>query len=70
MRVNAIAPGAILWPETTEDPDLQHTTLARTALRRTGTPAEIAEAAVFLLDAASYTTGQVLRVDGGRWLTI
>lgn len=70
VRVNAIAPGAILWPETTEDPDLQHTTLARTALRRTGTPAEIAEAAVFLLDAASYTTGQVLRVDGGRWLTI
>jgi pteridine reductase len=70
VRVNAIAPGAILWPEADDDAEQREAILARTALGRTGTAAEIAEAAVFLLDAASYTTGQVLRVDGGRWLTI
>ncbi|HRN60297.1 MAG TPA: pteridine reductase [Chiayiivirga sp.] len=70
VRVNAIAPGAILWPEAGDDPELRASVIARTALGRTGTAAEIAEAAVFLVDAASYTTGQVLRVDGGRWLEI
>ena len=69
IRVNAIAPGAILWPESDDDSPKQ-TLIDRTALKRTGTPEEIAEAAVFLLGRASYTTGQVLRVDGGRWLTI
>lgn len=70
VRVNAIAPGAILWPESGDGDTPKHSLLARTSLKRTGTSDEIADAAVFLLGKASYTTGQVLRVDGGRWLTI
>lgn len=69
VRVNAIAPGAILWPESDHDSP-KKTLIDRTALKRSGDPSEIAEAALFLLGRASYTTGQVLRVDGGRWLTI
>lgn len=70
VRVNAIAPGAILWPESDASHAARQALLDRTAIGRTGTPAEIAEAAIFLLDSAGYTTGQVLRVDGGRWLSI
>lgn len=70
VRVNAIAPGAILWPEAGNDPELREELLSRTPLQRTGTAAEIAEAALFLLDASGFTTGQILRVDGGRWLAI
>lgn len=66
VRVNAIAPGAILWPDGGGDPALQAAILARTALARTGTPEEIAETALWLLRDAVYTTGSVVAVDGGR----
>ena len=68
VRVNAIAPGAILWPEEGKDDAAKAAILARTPLGRTGTPEEIAEAVRWLLREARYTTGQVLRVDGGRLL--
>ncbi|WP_249475650.1 pteridine reductase [Luteimonas galliterrae] len=68
VRVNAIAPGAILWPEGGADEAKQRALLARTPLARTGTPEEIAEAVRWLLQDARYTTGQILRVDGGRLL--
>jgi pteridine reductase len=72
VRVNAVAPGAILWPETDGDDAKQATAqqsvLSRTPLGRIGTPQEIAEAVRWLLRDASYVTGQVLRVDGGRLL--
>ncbi|RDZ26067.1 pteridine reductase [Lysobacter silvisoli] len=68
VRVNAVAPGAILWPEDGKDEAAQAAMLARTPLGRTGTPEEIAEAVRWLLREARYTTGQVLRVDGGRLL--
>lgn len=68
VRVNAVSPGAILWPEGGKDPDAQAAILARTPLARIGTPDEIAEAVRWLLFDARYTTGQVLRVDGGRLL--
>jgi pteridine reductase len=73
VRVNAVSPGAILWPEhsdrsTGKDPAAQAAILARTPLGRTGTPDEIAEAVRWLLQDARYCTGQVLRVDGGRML--
>jgi len=68
IRVNAIAPGAILWPEDGKDDAAKQALLARTPLGRTGTPEEIAEAVRWLLRDAAYTTGQVLRLDGGRML--
>lgn len=66
VRVNAVAPGAILWPEEGADPALRERLLAATPLGRTGTPEEIAGAVLWLLRDATYTTGSVLAVDGGR----
>jgi pteridine reductase len=72
VRVNAVAPGAILWPEPEsgdgKDAAAQAALLARTPLGRIGTTAEIAEAVRWLLRDAGYTTGQLIRVDGGRML--
>lgn len=68
VRVNAVAPGAILWPEEGIDPALRDRLLAMTPLGRTGTPEEIAGAVLWLLRDARYTTGSVLAVDGGRHL--
>ena len=72
VRVNAVAPGAILWPETdgddTSEAAARRLVLSRTPLGRIGTPQEIAESVRWLLRDASYVTGQVLRVDGGRLL--
>jgi len=66
VRVNAVAPGAILWPESGRDPARETRLLAATPLARLGQVEEIAEAVHWLLAGASFTTGQVLRVDGGR----
>jgi pteridine reductase len=68
VRVNAISPGAILWPEEGKSDAAKAALLARTPLGRTGTAEEIAEAVRWLLQDARYTTGQVLRLDGGRML--
>ncbi len=68
VRVNAVAPGAILWPDAGIDPALQARLMAMTPLGRTGTPEEIAGAVLWLLRDAGYTTGSVLAVDGGRHL--
>jgi len=68
VRVNAVAPGAIAWPEdgTLADPALQAEILRRTPLGHIGAPDDIARAVHFLLADAPYVTGQVLAVDGGR----
>jgi pteridine reductase len=71
VRVNAIAPGAILWPDDGQadgDPARRAELLARTPLARTGTPADIADAVHWLVAGARFTTGEVLRLDGGRML--
>jgi pteridine reductase len=68
VRVNAIAPGAILWAEGDNGDQRKAAVLARTPLARTGTPEEVAEAVRWLLQGATYCTGQVLRLDGGRLL--
>jgi pteridine reductase len=72
VRVNAISPGAVLWPEAADGPGKDEAEkaamLARTPLQRLGSPEEIAQAVLWLLREARYTTGQVLRVDGGRLL--
>jgi pteridine reductase len=66
VRVNAIAPGAILWPDDGAGGELQQRILARTALGRVGAVDEIAATALWLLRDAGYTTGSVVAVDGGR----
>ncbi len=68
VRVNAVSPGAILWPQDSSDVAAQAAMLARTPLGRTGTPEEVAEAVRWLLQDATYCTGQVLHLDGGRLL--
>ncbi|MEO8743209.1 MAG: SDR family oxidoreductase, partial [Lysobacteraceae bacterium] len=70
VRVNGIAPGAVLWPESGKSAADQQALLARTALQRIGDPQDVADATLFLIRDARYTTGQILRVDGGRLLTI
>jgi pteridine reductase len=70
VRVNAVAPGAILWPESGKAYTDQTELIARTPLARTGTPEEIATAVLFLMRDAKFTTGQILNVDGGRELVI
>ncbi len=66
IRVNAIAPGAILWPEHDTDELAHQRLVSRTPLRRTGTATDIAHAVKFLLNDAEFVTGQMINVDGGR----
>jgi pteridine reductase len=66
VRVNGIAPGAILWPAAGLEPTAQQAILARTPLGRRGDPEEIARVVLFLVRDAGYVTGQVLAVDGGQ----
>jgi pteridine reductase len=65
VRVNAIAPGAILWPED-NDEEARHQLIARTPLERMGTLRDIQSAVLFLSRDATFITGQVLYIDGGR----
>ena len=69
VRVNAVAPGAILWPESGKDDFAREALLARTPLARIGTVEEIAEAVRWLIADASFVTGHTLRLDGGRTLS-
>jgi pteridine reductase len=66
VRVNAIAPGPVMWPEDGMDPALQAKILARTALKRGGSAVDVARACLYFASEAPYVTGQVLAVDGGR----
>lgn len=70
VRVNAIAPGNIIWSTNMEKAETAAIVEQRTALKRQGHPDDLAGAALYLLRDAGYVTGQVLRVDGGRWLHI
>ena len=66
VRVNAVAPGAIAWPEDGQFPPPERGRIvATTPLARLGTPEEIAQAVHFLA-TAPFVTGQILAVDGGR----
>lgn len=66
IRVNGVAPGAILWPEVGLDQATRQEILARTALGRPGEPDDIARTVRFLALDAGYITGQIIAVDGGR----
>ena len=69
VRVNGIAPGAILWPENSEaaKPDYQKKVLEKIPLQRIGSPESIAQTVMFLL-GNDYITGEVIKVDGERLL--
>ena len=72
VRVNAIAPGPIAWPEgaATFDDQARADIVGRTLLQRIGDPTDIARTARFLLFDAPFVTGQVINVDGGRSIRI
>jgi len=67
VRVNAIAPGPVMWPEDgVADAALQQKIVGRTLLKRTGSALDIARTALFFAADAPYITGQIMPVDGGR----
>jgi pteridine reductase len=66
VRVNAVAPGPVLWPQAGLDAARQAEIIGRTLLGRAGDPADIARAVRYFACDAPYVTGQVLAVDGGR----
>ena len=69
VRVNAIAPGAILWP-TDQDDSRKTEILHQVALQRCGKAEDVAKALRFLIADADYMTGHTLTVDGGRTLFV
>jgi pteridine reductase len=70
VRVNGVAPGAVMWPSDGKPYDDPQAMLARTPMQRAGTPEDVAGAVLWLLRDAPFVTGQVLRVDGGRTLSV
>lgn len=70
IRVNGVAPGAVLWPDQGKSEREKTALLESTALQRAGAPEDVAEAVRWLLQGARYTTGQIIRVDGGRALNM
>ncbi len=71
VRVNGIAPGAILWPEGSESsPEEQAEKLSRIPMGKIGGTEPITEAALHLINHAPYTTGQIITIDGGKSLSL
>ena len=67
IRVNGVAPGAILWPENLDEVAKQRI-VSRTFLKRQGNPNDISKTILYLIKDAEYVTGQIIAVDGGRSL--
>ena len=69
IRVNGVSPGSILWPQ--EGAEISESDksimLERIALKRQGSPQDIADTVLFLANS-NYLTGQIINVDGGRTL--
>ena len=70
VRVNAVAPGAILWPEKGGDARARQRIIDNTLLARLGEPRDIATAVRFLVKDAAFVTGQIIDVDGGRGMRV
>jgi pteridine reductase len=68
VRVNGVAPGAVLWPDAGKSDTEQAAMIERTPLKRMGTPDDVAGAVLWLLRDAPFVTGEIVRVDGGRHL--
>jgi len=70
VRVNSVAPGAILWPDNDMPEHTKNLILERTSLKKLGDPIDIAKTILFLVRDAHYITGQIIAVDGGRNINI
>lgn len=72
VRVNAVAPGVIVWPEQGDwdNEERRKQIVEHTLLKREGEPDDIAKTVQFLLSQAPYITGQVIAVDGGRSINL
>jgi len=72
VRVNAVSPGVIMWPENAAwmDEEQRRKIVAHTLLKREGEPEDVARAVTFLIQDAPYVTGQIIAVDGGRSINI
>ena len=72
VRVNAVAPGPVLWPEDNPQFDevYRQRVISQTLLKRIGESDDVARAVRFLIDDAPFITGQVIAVDGGRSLNL
>ena len=68
IRVNGVSPGPVLWPEGGMDAATKKSILEATALKRKGSPEDIAGAVLYLVRDAEYVTGQIIAIDGGRSL--
>lgn len=70
VRVNGVSPGVVAWPDSgpDADPEARQRYLSRVPLAREGTPDEAAEVVRWLALDAAYVTGEIVRVDGGRWI--
>ncbi len=66
IRVNAVAPGAVLWPDEGLPEQTQQVIVRQVPLKRPGEPADVAACVLFLVRDAPYVTGQIIAVDGGR----
>ncbi|MFA6178717.1 MAG: pteridine reductase [Candidatus Methylopumilus sp.] len=72
VRVNAVAPGPVMWPEDNPQFDevYRQRVISQTLLKRIGEPTDVAKAVKFLIQDAPFITGQVIAVDGGRSLNL
>lgn len=68
VRVNGVSPGPVLWPDAGLDAATKKSILEATALKRKGSPEDVAGAVLYLVRDAEYVTGQIIAVDGGRSL--
>ena len=66
IRVNGVSPGAILWPENDMSETTKDAILEQIPMQRGGSPEDIANCVLYLVRDASYVTGQIIAVDGGR----
>jgi pteridine reductase len=66
VRVNGVAPGAILWPEQGLDDTTREAILRQIPLGRVGEPGDVAACVLYLVRDARYVTGEIIAVDGGR----
>lgn len=66
IRVNGVSPGAILWPEDSMSDAVKQSIINQVPLERPGDPQDIAGAVLYLVRDATYVTGQIIAIDGGR----